>query len=347
MKVFEFGNFAKGSYAQDSGLLCVNTPAIESFEDAGGAGVSFAKVVAHETVHILQANSVEQSQQSDYEYTGLSYRWPELAVNALYWDWSIEGAAESLAMYTNSESSLLTYPELVKALEAVKTAAMLCDGVRLYDLEYLTMQDSLAALFDYFGCENDSNRVEIVKLFYALNLLYMNGGSYSSDDFYEHYKLKYGTAMDTHVKLGSNDYQLRGSVAQTLTRLFYRNLARRIAGWQTRVEDIFSLISIFEQEMQRLTWYGQANRATDNDDFFKLYGKLQTSLFTAIGLQIGEGLDAIRAAYEQYASGFIAEEMAISWLSADANRFYSGMSQTRAKDKKVNITKVYDYVVGE
>ena len=63
------------------------------------------------------------------------------------------------------------------------------------------------------------------------------------EDFEQAYEKKYGSIQDRRNIVKR---EMKQSVAKTMTKYFYRNLAERIAHSQVDLQDVFYLMNVFE-----------------------------------------------------------------------------------------------------
>lgn len=328
LKILKYSSFGYGLYSSDTGIMGLNINSINSLSYKSDV---FESVVRHESNHIIQANSILEKEKEGYNTKfGPSYSWDDLEVNSLYWNWYFEGSAESLNVNDYNKESL-TYPNELKCLDTIKVATILNNNNNIYDLENLSLQSDLENLFDYFDCKSNNDKEEIIKMFYAFNIIYRSDSDSSSTDFINKYKQEYG-----NLDLNSYSNSLKGSISLTLSKQFYRNLFNEITEKDVDLDNILKIICVYENEISRFTWY--SSKYSDLNDFLDKYVKLQDEVFQTLADKTNLSLDEIRDIYENYNKNLNNN---INWLTSDKNDFYNYITSTRKNDKKDSIYNVY------
>lgn len=329
LKIFEYRNFGYGFYSPDDNIIGLNLNSIATLKYDGDA---FKSVVGHESKHLIQANSILEKEKEGYDIKfGPTYKWESLEVNSLFWDWYYEGSAESLNISDYRKQSL-TYSNEIKCLETLKVATLLDSDNDVYSLEQISLQSDLEKIMNYFNCVDMYDKEEIVKMFYAINIICRSDYDSSSYAFINKYKKMYNDTLDL------NDYcnKIKGSISLTLSKIFYYNLINEITNKNVSLDCVLNMIVVFENEISRFTWYN--SRYDSMYDFMKQYVELQQKIFEIISNNTDYTVEEVRDLYENYNT---YPNNRILLLNADKNDFYNYISDTRIGDKKDSIYKVY------
>ena len=301
LKVFENGSFTYAYYNSDTCIMGVSTPTIEALEKNNQDPLTFKKVIEHEVNHIIHSATQTELRNSSYSIRfGPCYNFEELEVNSGYWNWYFEGGAEKFVSQYN-QSSPLTFQFNNLLMDIIKSGTILKEGNTVETFNKLSMQSNLDLLFEYFGCTSEEDKEEVVKLMYSINLITHDNSNSSTAEFHDFYQKKYGSRMDysTRTELSYSHY---ASIAQSLSKYFYRDLQSRLVNQEVKLEDVFYNMYVFEQEMHRLTKYTNNSRMGNNFEFMSNYLYIQDNFLELIADSTGISYDDIRGAYDYYFS---------------------------------------------
>lgn len=328
LKILKFSDFSNGYFDSTNGKMGFDVSFLKSKPND-----FFKKTVEHETYHFIQGNSLGEISNLNLESRmGIAYKFDDVKVNSLLWDWYYEGSAEYLVCNRNNTKNTEVYKSLIKSIDTIKTATILSQNNKIIDFENLSLSSNLNDLFNYFGCETLNDRLEVINLMYSYNILY--NINFSVDDFYSHYKSTYGKAADKLYV----EKDLNNSIAQSLTKYFYRDLAILVMNKEVSIEEIFSLISVFENEISREIWY-TSNQNTLNG-FFEMYNDIQSNFFEMISKKINVSLDNVQQAYNSYNKQVEIDLSNMTIIDEDKIDFYKFILETRKNDKMNSINFV-------
>lgn len=335
LKVFTYVGFGAGGVNDQDDILSINMNTIKSYQEQYPEIDPLEMTVKHECNHLIQArpqiNLNNQNFSSNY---GFCYKFDDNSINSLYDSWLFEAASEKLVLNDyNDGRKPLVYDYYIKALESLTLSAILQDNVSSTKIENLTFQHDLSLVFDQFGAKTDYQKQEILKMLYAFELINTDG-----NEFRDNYKEKYGQRFDLYAM---DDYRLslKGSVSLTLTKVFYINLLKGLENKSVSIEDVYQLISIFEDEISRITWYSSKNSYFP--EFIENYQKIQMMVFEKIAEKTNLSVDEIASSYSNYHKN-LGVYHEIDWLNDDKNKFLSNMFSTRRDQRKESIIEIYN-----
>ena len=337
LKILEFKSFGNAFVDMNDPMLCLNFTAIESLQKQNQDVNMLQRVLEHESSHLIQ---VSYPEKDEFEYNmGISYSYDHLKVNSLYWQWFVEASAEKLSLKAVSDNPF-NYVDQVKGLESL-TLANITKIIEVDEIEKLSLQKDLNKLFEVLGATTSEAKQEIVNMMFAYDIIFTE-----NDEFLESYKESKGE-MDL---LGLYDYkdELKPSIATTLTKMFYTNLANSLTMNKSSLSDIYILMRTFETEMCRLTDYDNPVKAQINSTFIDNYDKIQNAFFdllsTKTSMQSSELKDLYYLYSEQYrdSAKFKTEDnyqidVNIDWLSEEQNEFLEYTSKSRVYHINQNI----------
>ena len=337
------GGMVEGHVSNEGDILALNLSAIAGGQNAKPELDWFKNIAIHETNHFIQNAGAAAMAYEGYDLNvGLFYKWEDLTVNPLYWSWYIEGAAEKLKLEAYGQGAEVThYDERVRALESIMLATILNEDYGIATAEKLSLQRDLDRFFTLLNCRTEEDKKEIVKMMYALEINFNE-----SKDFFDAYESRTGSRMDSGDRR-SLGFSYRASAAGTLAKVFYSDLANRMSAERLRLEDVFMLISAFEIELSRLTWYSSdGDRLRINMEFISNYASIQDRFFSELSEESGIGIDMIVKAYNAYHASSSPDSVQISFLSADENRAISELltDRLRFNPKQRSINEVYSAI---
>lgn len=329
LKICEYDDFGYAFYSHDDIVLALNLSIIPNTSNSKTTALQ--EVVSHETNHLLQDSLIERDDNVEQNY-GFCYQFKNVDLNSLYWVWFVEAAAQSRALKQKNltPSDSLVYDSGVLALDSLSATSAFVKNTNL-DLGSLMVKNDLNELFDYFGCKTDSDKKEILKLMIANNLVLETYDIIYSDAFYGMFP-----NLDQYVY----KKELKGSIGQTQAKIFYRNLAEKIKNKTVSVEEVFSLISIFETELSRNIGYASTENCNYLGDFYDTYSSIQKEFFELIASSLGISVDDVCLYYFSYHNTTNQSNLNNSLLNQEQNQFYSNLYKTGKNSKNLTVLEV-------
>lgn len=245
-------------------------------------------VISHESYHMLQKGC---SDNNKLKYSiGHSYKFEDLEVNPLYWNWFYEGSAEKGSNnYTGDTPLFYTY--YVNYINTLSLTTILKDDNYVNQLEETTLSNSLDKFFDVFGCENETDKKEIIKMMYSLDII-------ETDD--EGFIKAYNPNI-TETELIKVKRNLKVSVGKTLSKVFYKNLATQVKNGNLSLHDIYYLITIFESDMDTHLTYTDSEKYNENKEFINNYVEIQSNFFYFLSSNSKYSQNDIEIGFDNYA----------------------------------------------
>lgn len=340
------GAAISNAFVTDDDALVVSLTSMENMKLFADNEDAYEITVAHEVEHILQKRSLKALENEQIERGhGYCKKFNDLTVNSLYHVWLIEGSAESLAVRLyNCEP--LTYKNKVSYINSLKFTQLLKDDFNLYDIERLTQQNSLDQVFETFNCKSDTEKVELLNMLYSLEVI-----QESPDDFIELYEKEVLNGQKvTDKDIDNLYYNLKASVCVTLTKYFYKNLTYKITRDGLNINEIYDLISLFEEDLANHTLYSEESQLQYNKIFINKYTEIQNLFFENISKNLNLNVDDIISTYRDYNStityhldsalNYQIQEINISDISQDKNKFLSQLRLRYIKERTLSIGEV-------
>ena len=293
LKVLEVSDFTYGAYTAGEELITYNKNTINS----SNRSTAFEETICHEVKHLCQSKNQLELDNTLELVMGTNYSWSDLKVNSLYNEWLMESAAEKQTMNQMDLKSSLNYGIHLTAFDSMEMSMIVTKEVG--ELEKICMQSDLQKLYDYFDATTTEEKYEISLMMYATNIYIKDSTLTTANDFYKYYEEETGYKFDVVEKSNYRD-SLRGSVGQTLSKIFYKNLSQQIAKDKVSIKDIFELISGFELQLSYQCRCYDSLVAPNIQDFYSNYNVIQELFFENIAMNLNLTEDEVQEAYQKY-----------------------------------------------
>lgn len=340
LKIFECEIFGNASVELEDEKLCLNFKAINSLQQQNPDVDMLERTVKHESDHLIQ---VSYPKNDEFKYNmGISYSYNNLSVNPLYWQWYVEGSAEKLTL-KEIDDAPFSYRDQVKGLESLTLATITDKDNEVTDIEDLSLQKDLNKLFEYFNATTENQKEEVIKMMFSYDIIFND-----NKEFMERAKEKKGS-FDL-IQLYDYQDELKGSICQTLTKIFYSNLANSLVEQEMSLNDVYSLIRVFETEMCRISDYDNTTKTDVNSTFVNNYNNIQNEFFTNLSIVTNMSNDEIKASYYAFSDNYCENakyknennytiDINIDGFSEDKNLFLEYTSKSRVSHIKQNVNR--------
>lgn len=152
------------------------------------------------------------------------------------------------------------------------------------NIQDLLLED-IDKVFELFDMNEKSEKEEFHKMLYFMDVIQQDSESFSEE-----------------FDVNSKDPFL------TMTKIFYRNLARNINSESVTLQDAYYLMRVFESDLDR----HMANNNIDNlilfKDFYPGYLQIQDKFFEVISKENHVDLEEIRIGFENYSENAVYSE---------------------------------------
>ena len=219
--------------------------------------------------------------------------------DALFWNWYIEGATEMLSSAV-LDIGYTTYDTYISYVDALDFIAQLDSAVGVRQIERSTFGHDIGKFPELLDIQSDSEREEFLKMMCALDVL-----DAESTDFYELYNVQAGiSGIENEQKQEESkaalQQQMKEDAFLTMSKLFYRNLARQMQAGNTTLEDAQYLIKIWENilcyQFDAHYYGGMADFGT----FCERYLPIQDSFFALIAKENGMQQTSLESGLEAF-----------------------------------------------
>lgn len=296
--------------------------------------------IYHEMFHAFQMPCCDSKENgiarvgisADYALAG--YNENEI-VNAYSWYWLSEGAAE-INMKNHLEVNASTYFNNIDMINDVNYVLTLLNG-KAVNIENITFNKDCDELFKLFGAETEDEKLEIVKMMYSIEVDNSN-----NEQFESAYEAKYNVSL-ADPQSGEKEYytyRLKEDYMMTLTKYFYKALAKQVATGKASKQDIFYLIKKWEAGIvQNFNAGDYGNEimisiVEFHTDFYNEYLKIQDSFFDSISKDSEISKEELINGYENYQ---------IQNISKESNCDLAFLNDSAIKNIRSSIVLYYDY----
>ncbi len=250
----------------------------------------------HEMVHLCQIKCDCFDNYGDWR-TGTNNEYESVRTDPLCWYWLTEASAEMI------ESSHLgvqysTYKAYIGYASSLNYIAQLDKNVGAEEVEKLNFGSDLEDVFEMFDIKTEDEKREFIKMMYSIEVLQME-----PEEFGEAYEEKYGVELvrDTDEE-ESNRFcvHLKDDAMLSMTKLFYRNLARQISAGDTTLEDVFYLMRVWEGKLGYHSSCEIYFYNAEFSEFFKDYTAVQDEFFKLLSEENGISTEDLIKDFEAY-----------------------------------------------
>ena len=301
------------------------------------------RTIAHEVAHLFQRMC------PDHKISGLTQIGGSQYVenfdntgeaNSLHFQWLYEAAAEQMSMNEYDAKTPLVYKNMVGYLHTLDLITLIRPNYDETSIAVSQMSTNPDKIYEVFGAKTEEEKREIAHMLYSICYIQTE-----REDFVTVYEKSYGSIQgkETTVKK-----IMKESVAQTMTKYFYKNLAERVHNGSVSLQDAFYLINTFESALNLHIVYDDAERVEYNDESIKFYIETQNKFFQMIAQDSGMTYDEIVEKFGNYAliiktdSGY-QRNCQFNWLDQDEKDYVATMLTTNINSLTYNIRDI-DYI---
>lgn len=252
----------------------------------------------HEVVHLCQIKCDCFNNYGDWR-TGINNEYEQVKTDPLCWYWLTEASAEMIeSSYLGVQYS--TYKSYIGYASSLNYIAQLDENVGAEEVELLNFSADVEEIFKMFDIKTEEERIEFIKMMYTIEVLQMD-----PEEFKEAYEEKRKETLvrgEDDAVLESNVFaiSLKDDAILSMTKLFYRNLARQVARGNTTLEDVYYLMRVWEG---KIGYHTACEIYFYNASFGKLYKDctaIQDEFFKFIAEENDISTDELVKEFESY-----------------------------------------------
>lgn len=290
----KIGSFDFGGFDMDNRFY-LNYDNMDSFSFAMDTDDIEQTTFYHEMMHTFQF-ACDDIKKPHEDRMGITHTYNDLEINPLSWYWLLEGSAEmNMSQYLGVRYS--TYKSKITYIDSLNFISNIGKGDDLVQTEKLCFQRDLNKFFELLGAVTDKEKREIIKMMFSIDII-----QESDADFYDWYEDKYGVDLsnssngeETNLKL-----TVKEDAMLTLTKIFYRNLARQVNLGNTSLQDVYYLMRLWEADIDRHFSNNTVGYMMFYHDFYDTYIDLQNEFLKLIAEENKLNFDDIKNTFASY-----------------------------------------------
>lgn len=249
----------------------------------------------HEMMHAFQF-ACDDIKKPDEDRMGITHTYDELEINPLSWYWLLEGSAEmNMSQYLGVRYS--TYKSKITYIDSLNFVSNTGQGKDLLQTEKLCFQRDMNKIFEHLGMTSEKEKREIIKMMFSIEIL-----QESDSEFYDWYEDKYG--VDLSISSNGEETNLKLTVKEdailTLTKIFYRNLARQVNSGNASIQDVYYLMRLWEADIDRHFSNDTVGYMMFFHNFYDTYIDLQNEFLNIIAKENDLNFDDLKNDFESY-----------------------------------------------
>lgn len=273
----------------------------------------------HEMMHAFQF-ACDDVKKTDEDRMGITHTYDSLEVNPLSWYWLLEGSAEmNMSQYLDVRYS--TYKNKIGYVHSLNIAANLNTNNEYVQIEKICFQKDLEKFFEVLDITDENDKKEIIKMMYSIEII-----QESKDDFYDWYNAAYNTDLsdETTGEQSVLRLTLKEDALMTLTKLFYRNIARQINKGGVTLQDAYYLMRLYESDLDNHFSNNTVGYMEFFHDFYDTYVDLQNEFFAVIAEENNLSADDLANEFDNYSMNAVSKSpnCDLKFLSSDAKNYY-------------------------
>lgn len=274
----------------------------------------------HEMMHAFQF-ACEDIKKPDEDRMGITHTYDSLEVNPLSWYWLLEGSAEmNMSQYLDVRYS--TYKNMIGYIHSLNIVANLNTENEYVQIEKICFQRDLEKFFEVMDVSSKSEKREIIKMMYSIEII-----QESKDDFYDWYNEAYNTDLsdETNGEQSVLRLTLKEDALMTLTKLFYRNLARQINKGNVTLQDAYYLMRLYEADLDIHFSNNTVGYMEFFHNFYDTYVDLQNEFFSIIADENDLSADDLQNEFDNYSMNAVSKSpnCDLRFLNSDAKNYYT------------------------
>jgi len=310
LKIFEKTTLTNAYVTDDNALMIspsmINTLKIKS--SSANQDV-FKDTISHEAIHMIQKGCNHNT--ATYRI-GNSFKFQNLGINPLFWNWFYEGSAEKLSNNYTGDSPLV-YNYYINYINSLSYCAILNDNNLVNEMEETTLSNNLDSIFKYFGATNEETKREVIKMMFSLDIVEMDNEEFLN-------KLNLDKDSDEYIKIKRN---IKTSICESMTKYFYRSLAEKVKNSNVKLNDVYYLITVFEVDLDSHLNYTSTDKYNDNKNFMKKYIEIQNNFFHYISSDMRYSQEDLDTLFNEYGTLNSSKQSnySLNFLTSDKKEF--------------------------
>ena len=344
LKIFE-KNTTDVAHMTPDNCLIISEFMFKLMEKTSGNKNAGRNTLMHEAVHLIQASCEHIEQLNPGKNMGISYRFENKDYNIFDLAWIYEGSAEKNVVNMTGDEPLY-YKNYVNYVDSLNFVTMLDKKNGANETEKLDLQKDFKKVYEQFEAMSNKDKVELVNMLASINVIQVEPA-----DFVEKYFNVYGKKLDSlgDDKLESEaefeevKLSLKASSMETLTKIFYKNLAEVCSNSNVTIQDAFYLIKTFENDVYLHILYDDKEKVKYNEEYINNYVDIQDEFFYLLSQSKKYSQKDIETLFDKY-SMFVEDKnkdkvpnCTLKWLDKDKVDFITDFSTADIRSGRESI----------
>lgn len=254
----------------------------------------FNNMIYHEAYHIYQVACECNTQNGELRF-GINHEYDELDVNSLCWYWLVEASAEMNACeLLNIEYG--TYHAKIGYVDTLNYILSLSGSNETANIQDINFTHETKKIFELFDMTDKDDMYELIEMMYSIEIIQQKPTGFF-DWFEEKYNIQ---AIEGSQELLRLRLTVKEDALLTLTKLFYRNLAREINNGGVTLRDAYYLIRVFEADIDRHMSNQTVGYLIFFKDFYGDYLDVQNEFFAVLSKDNNVEEDKLSSGFQAY-----------------------------------------------
>lgn len=249
----------------------------------------------HEMMHAFQFACDDMKKQNEDRMGIVHIYNDELEINPFSWYWLLEASAE-MNMSQHLGVRYSTYKSRITYIDTLNFISNISSGEHVIQTEKLSFQRDTSKLFEQLDMTSDNEMHEVIKMMFNIEIL-----QEENRGFYDWYNEEYN--VDLSNDDGEKTY-LRLTVKEdsllTLTKIFYRNLARQINQGNATLQDAYFLMRVMEADLDRHFSNYDVGYMLFFHNFYDSYVEIQDEFFRLMASENNLSIEELIDGFENY-----------------------------------------------
>lgn len=274
--------------------LHFNKGMLESWGSLSGNENMDTEVMYHEMIHLFQVSCPCNENDGEMR-VGVGHNYDKMEINPVAWYWLVEASAEMNAC-EHLNMDYMTYKAKIGYADTLNFLLNMNGTKQTANIQDVSFTKDINNVFKMFGINTEAEKREFIKMMYSLDIMQENPSSFQ-DWYMEKYNVDLSSDNDAQNKLYLN---VKEDILLSLTKIFYRNLAREVNSGQATVQDMYYLIRLFEADIDRHLSNQTIGYLIYFKDFYPAYLEIQKEFFNVVSKENSISSDKLKADFENY-----------------------------------------------
>ena len=320
----------------ENGLIILDTEQIQLIGDKN----SISKTIAHEIVHLFQRMCPKHVNEN-YTQIGNSQYFNSLEkegkVNSIHYQWLYEAAAEQMSMNLHGAATPIVYENMVGYLHTLDLITLIRPGYKEDSIAVSQLSNNKNAIYEVLGAKSQEEKKEIINMLYSICYIQND-----REDFVKVYERENGSIEGHEITIKRI---MKQSIAQTMTKYFYKNLAERVANSNVTLQDLFYIINVYESALNTHLIYDDESRLNYNQESIRYYIEVQNEFFKSVAQDSSYTFEEIIEKFDDYAlviytDGEYFRNGSFDWLSDSEKGYIADVLTTNIQNLTTNIRNI-------